>query len=152
MADALPTTGLVAIAWLTQHQPAFAGIVATSLPAPVNGVLSWQVSGFVQVQELGGGTDIDIPQRRTAVITADLWVAPAPGSTKPPWHKAAQLAEQLRQATEGDTGGVVTLPTGYAGARVLSAYLISEPSRVPDDPAGYARFTADLALDWVRVQ
>lgn len=148
----LPTSGLVAIGWMTDHVfPA--AMVASTLPgANAQGVLSWQATGFAQVQELGGATDIDTPQLRTAVVTIDLWYAPPVGSNKPPWGKAADLAERLRVATEADTGGPVTLPAGYDPARVLSAYLITEPVRVPDDPAGYARYTTDLALNWVRVQ
>jgi hypothetical protein len=42
------------------------------------------------------------------------------------------------------------MPTNYSPAIVLSAYPLSEPSRVEADPSGYARFTFDLALDWAR--
>lgn len=153
MADKyLPTTGLVAVAWLARIFGS--SMVATSLPGPAaDGTLSWQGSGFVQAQELGG-REVVVDGVRRPVVTADLWAAPAQGSTKPPWNAAAQLAERLRVGTEEGQayGQPVTLPAAYAGARVLAAWLISEPVRVTDDPAGYARFTVDLALDWVRTQ
>jgi hypothetical protein len=147
----LPTTGLVAMAWC---KTIFGNIVASSLPAPdANGVLGWQGSGFVQVTELsGGGREVTVDGVRRPVVTVDFWYAPPRGSTKPPWGEAAQLAERLRVATEDyvGIGQPLTMPPNYGGARVLGAWLITEPSRVTDDPAGYARFTADLALDWVR--
>lgn len=145
-----PTNELVAEAWLSQRVPGLtAAMVATTLPKDV---AAWADAGFLQVQALpGGAPDVDIPLRRP-VFQLDAW-ATTPGSAKPPWHLANRLIELVRNATEADTalyGREVELPLDYLGARVQAAYLIGEPRRVTDDPAGYARFTADLAIDWVR--
>jgi hypothetical protein len=145
-----PTNELVAVAWLSQRVPGLtAAMVATTLPKDAT---AWADAGFLQVQALpGGAPDIDIPVRHP-VFQLDGW-ANTPGSAKPPWNLANRLLELVRDATESPDalyGRPVILPPDYLGVRVQAAYLISEPRRVPDDPAGYARFTADLAIDWVR--
>jgi hypothetical protein len=143
-----PTNELVAAAWLAQRVEGLtAGMVATSLPADTS---TWADLGFVQVQALPGGVpDLDVPIRRP-VFQVDAW-AVNPSSAKPPWGKANHLAELIRIAVEGQAySQPVTLPDAYTDARVLSAYMVSEPLRMPGDPSGYARFTFDLALDWVR--
>lgn len=149
----LPTNELVAVAWLSQRVPGLAGIVATTLPRPLDGgAISWADTGFVQVQALPGGSpNIDVPVRKP-VVQADCWAASATNA-KPPWNLANRLAELIRDATENDAalyGKPVTLPVNYLGAVVLSAWLISEPMRITGDPLGYARFSLDLAIDWVR--
>lgn len=152
-----PTAPLVAVAWLGAR---VAGItddqVATSLPKDA---ASWADAGFIQVTLVPGGVDVDVPQRRTSVVQLDFWAVKVDAagniSNKPPWNKANRLAELTRIATEdaqtGHYGKPVTMPDGYEGARVFAAYLISEPSIVRDDPSGYARLTADLAVDWARI-
>jgi hypothetical protein len=144
-----PTTELVAVAWLSQRVPGLAeGMVATSLPKDVT---AWATLGFVQVQALPGGTvDIDTHVRHP-VLQVDAWAA-NPGTLKAPWNKAARLVELIRVATEDGQafGRTVQLPPDYSAARVLSVYPVGEPTRVTDDPSGYARYTLDLAIDWVR--
>jgi len=142
---------LVASAWLVQRAGLTSGQVATVLPKDVDG---WRAAGFVVAAALlGGAADVDTPERRRAVLQIDAYAAPASqGGGRPPWHRAAQLVERVRVATEGGQvyGQPVTLSALYGGVRVLSAYLLSEPRRVLDDVAGFARFTVDLAIDWVR--
>lgn len=144
-----PTNEVVALAWLSQRVEGITeGQVATSLPSDVT---KWADEGFVQVQAIPGGSpDIDTFQRRP-VLQLDFW-ATTPGSNKPPWNEANNLAERVRIATEeGQSfGKPVVLHPRFSGARVQSAYLLTEPTRVTDDPSGYARFTADLMLHWVR--
>ena len=142
----LPTSDLVAVAWLKSIGTLPAAGVATTLPS---NAAAWADEGFVQAQTVTGIADVDLPQWRRPLVQVDLW-ANAPDSNNPPWNKAARLVELVRQGTEGPTGRVVTLPGDYLDARVLSVYLESEPRRVEDDPAGYARFTLDLHVDWVR--
>jgi hypothetical protein len=145
----LPTNGLVVMSWLGQR---VTGIV----PAQVAGSLpddrtKWVDEGFVQVTEIPGArADIDLPQARKPIVQVDFWACNIAGA-KPPWHKAARLVELLRSAVEVQPyGAPLVLPAGYLGARVQAAYFLDEPSAVRDDPSGYARFTADLAVDWVR--
>lgn len=146
-----PTSGLVAVAWLGQRVPGVSPAgVATSLPRE----LTWTEQGFVQATVVTGAPDVDVQLRRPTV-QVDCWATSAtPGTVKPPIAKAFRLAELIMHATANDVqafGGVVTLPAGYLPARVLSVYPITEPAEVADDPAGYARVTFDLALDWARV-
>lgn len=145
----LPTSDLVAVAWLAGVDGLDAGQVGAALPAEVS---TWLDSGFVQAQTLpGGAADVDVPQWRRPVIQLDFWAAGGASSISPRWNLAARLVELVRAATESQAyGAAVAMPSGYLGARVQAAYLVTEPRRVLDDPSGYARFTADLALDWVR--
>ena len=149
-----PTNALVAVAWLSQRVNGLAaGMVATKLPRDVT---TWADLGFVQVTVIPGAPGVDIPVRHP-VIQCDCYATTADAagnvSTKPPVNKANRLAELIRVATEDGQlyGRPVTMPTGYLGARVLAAYVTSEPAEVADDPSGYARVTLDLALDWARL-
>ena len=143
-----PTNELVAVAWLRTVAGIDSGQVATTLPKDPT---TWADAGFLQASAIIGG----LPDRdglgRHPFVQLDAW-ANGGASGKPPWNLANRLLELVRIATEdamiGHHGAAVVLPTGYGGARVLSAYLVTEPARVVDDPSGYARFTADLALDW----
>lgn len=149
-----PTNAIVAVAWLSQRVPEFtAAMVATRLPREV---ADWAEKGFVQVTPIMGAPNVDVPIRRP-LVQVDLWAvaldAAGNVTNKPPVKKAAILAERVRIATEEGAlyGQTVTTPAAYEDAIVLSAYPLSEPAEVPDDPSGYARFTLDLALDWARV-
>lgn len=145
----LPTNGLVAMSWLGQRVTGIAPAqVAGSLPKSLE---VWADEGFIQVTEIPGArANIDLPQARKPVMQVDFWACNI-GSAKPPWNKAGRLAELVRAAVEVQAyGQALVMPTGYLGARVQAAYFIDEPSVVRDDPSGFARLTADLAVDWVR--
>jgi hypothetical protein len=84
------------------------------------------------------------------------FLANTPGSPRPPWWKANALAEQVRMAVYDKAHVCRTVtPSGggqqYPPARVLSAYLLTEPRRIYGDAGTYARFSADLALTWAPV-
>jgi hypothetical protein len=166
------TASLVGVAWLK----AVLGLdaVATDLPRPDGGTLSWASTktvdgGFITCRPLiAGGANIDVPQRRGSKFQVDTWASAGGSSNKPLWNRADDLGERIRIAHE-DRGNVyglhgiadqadivvaspftIALPNNHDTARVLAAYLISEPTRVENDPSGYARVTVDLAIDWVR--
>lgn len=152
----LPTTALVAVAWIGQRVPGLTdAMVATSLPRDTT---TWSDAGFVQVTVVPGGTEVDSGGRRRGLVQIDAWginlKADGSAQARPAVNKATRLAELIRRATEDDVqvfGRPVTLPTDYLDARVLAAYPVTEPSPVPDDPSGYGRVTFDLALDWARL-
>lgn len=145
-----PTAERVAVAWLGAVDGLAPGYVGTELPSDP---ATWLESGYVQIQALpGGATDIDVPQWRRAVLQLDTWATGGPSSISPPWNLAAHLAEHVRDAIESQAyGQVIDLGPHYYDARVQAVYFTTEPRRILDDPSGYARFTTDLALDWVRV-
>ncbi|MFF4346808.1 hypothetical protein [Streptomyces sp. NPDC001530] len=140
------TNELVTIAWL---KTVVGDRVATTLPKDNS---TWAASGFVTTDTVGGSPNIYVPLREP-VMSADCW-AFNPGSQKPPWNKAATLAEAI-QAACWDHPTIpqrVTLPTGYPDVLVRSAYCTGEPRRVPDDPSSYARYNIPgIALAWVEV-
>lgn len=144
-----PTSPLVAVAWLGQRVPGLApGIVATRLPRDL---AAWADLGFVQATVVTGTPDVDVPIRRP-LVQVDAW-AHSPDGVRPPVNKAARLAELVRVATELPTArysSPVETPANYAGAVVLSAYVVTEPYEVTDDPSGFARISLDLVLEWAR--
>lgn len=139
------TTEQVATAWI---KGVVGDCVSTTLPKDNT---SWAASGFVTVTTVGGDANLYVPLRMP-VISVDCWAFNA-NSQKPPWGKAASLAEQIQAACYDNTGipRLLTLGTGYPHARVLSAYTAYEPRRVPDDASSYARFSLGLVLHWIEV-
>lgn len=144
-----PTAERVAVAWLGAVDGLAPDYVGAELPSDPS---TWLESGFVQVQAIpGGAPDVDTPQWRRAVVQVDTWAAGGASSITPRWNLAAHLAEHIRDAIEAQAyGQVIDLGPHYYPARVQAVYFVTEPRRVLDDPSGYARFTTDLAVDWVR--
>lgn len=144
-APLLPTSDLVVAAWL-RLAPGLSAGVASSLPSDA---ATWAANGFVQAATVGGTPPTHVPMRRP-VVGVDCW-AVNPNSQKAPWGKANSLAELIRSACERcDNFGVrLDLGANYSAARVLTAMLLTEPRRVNGDAANYARYTFDLALNWV---
>lgn len=144
-----PTNALVAVAWLGQRVAGLApAMVATRLPRDL---AAWADLGFVQASVVTGTPDVDVPIRRP-LVQIDAW-AHSPDGVKPPVNKAARLAELVRVATELPTAKYstpVAMPANYAGAIVLSAFVVTEPYEVTDDPSGFARISLDLELTWAR--
>lgn len=154
-----PNSELVAAAWLALYVPDLTAVTAGDLVGATlpKDAAKWAATGFLQVSSLGSGSpSVDIPLRRP-VLQLDSWATGNTSSTasslKPQWNLAADLIEAVRIATEdaqtGRYGKSIAVRAGYLNARVQAAYLVTEPLRVLDDPSGYARFTADLAIDWV---
>lgn len=152
----LPTTALVAVAWLGQRVPGIAAAqVATRLPRDL---ATWLDEGFVQVTIIPAAAEVDSGARRRGIAQIDAWGANAAtdgsATAKPAVMKATRLAELIMRGMEDAVqsfGRPVTMPANYAAARVLSVYPMTEPSEVPDDPSGFGRVTFDLALDWARI-
>lgn len=142
-----PTNELVAVAWL-KGVTGLGDRVATELPSDNT---SWAASGFVQVTAIGGTPEATMPVARPA-ISVDCWAVNA-DTGRPPWGRANQLAEYVRAAVHDHTATprAVTMPAAYAGARVLTAYMLNEPRRIRTDPADYARFNFDLHLSWIEL-
>jgi hypothetical protein len=139
------STELVTVAWL---RGVVGDIVATTLPRSNS---SWAASGFVTVATVGGAANAYVPLR-SPVVSVDCW-AVARESGRPPWNRAAALAERIQAACWDHPGTprLLALPVGYPQARVLSAFTAYEARRVPDDEASYARFNLGLTVNWVEV-
>lgn len=138
------TPELVAIAWL---KGVVGDRVATMLPKDN---ASWAASGFCTIDTVGGSPNMYVPLREP-VMGVDCW-ANNPSSQKPPWNKAAMLAEAIQAACydHRTIPQTVTLPTGYPAVQVKSAYTTGESRRIPDDPSSYARYSIPgLVLVWV---
>lgn len=141
----VPTDELVAVEFLTRI---VGDIVGTTLPGDVT---KWLKTGFVQVGGVGGSPHIDYALMRP-VISVDTWAAAA-NSTRPPWGKANALAMAIVTATYDPANVELTLALQreLGSVRVKTVYPLSQPRRVPDDPAGYARYTFDLQMSWTRL-
>lgn len=138
-----PNPELVACAWLSLVFPS--AMVGTTLPADNT---SWAASGFVMANSVGGYSAVNVPVI-SSVVGVQFWAC-APSSGKPPWGKAANLAETVRMACYDQDliGARVVLPLDFPDAQVFTAYLVSEPHRALSDPANYARYLADLQINW----
>lgn len=143
------TPELVATAWL---KTVVGDIVSTTLPKPGTDGLSWEATGFVTLTIVGGTPNLYVPLR-TPVMGVDCWAANSQ-SQKPPWNKAACLAEAVQAACYDHAGipQTVALPSGYPDARVLSAYTTGDHRRVNDDASSYARYSIPgLVIAWTEV-
>jgi hypothetical protein len=146
------TTDLVAIAWL---KGLVGDIVATTVPR--NDTVA--ASGFVTVHTTGGSSNMYIPVREPVVLI-DCWAASA-DSVKPPWNRATALAESIVAGCYDHPANprLLTLPTGYPPARVLSAHVVQDPRRpvVPGggeasaDLGSWARITLGVQFHWIEV-
>lgn len=145
-----PTVELVAVAWLKAAVDGVSGNVATTLPD----LSSWYNDQFIEVMNVGGTPGVENPMRNS-VVTVNCFAAKL-GSTKPPWNKAATLAEAVLEATYGvryrpdPAVWITTLPTGYDNALVESVKAVSEIKKLPSDASQYAVFSLDLQFNWVR--
>jgi hypothetical protein len=146
---------LVAIAWVSRI-PAVAALatqppVGGSVPADAT---SWAATGFIEVLTTGGSPDPEY-RRRRPVVTAFCWAVKI-GSKKPPWSAAGRLAEYIFDAcyTEHLTHALITpVAEGitYPTAQIQEVNApLSEPRKVPNDPAGYARYMIDFEMMWVQ--
>lgn len=147
------TTALVATAWLATIPGITADMAGTQLPRPAaDGTVSWATTGFVQVISGVGGTPGMYVPLASPVVQIDCWATQS-SSDLPPWAKADALAMAVWWAATQNVGieTVLALRAGYAGARVMSAYLLGEPRPMYGDPSDYARFTMNVAMNWVEV-
>jgi len=137
-----PNTELVVGAWLGGITGLSPKMVATQLPRAV------PATGFVTYHVAGGSPSMYTPLR-SPVLGVDCWAA-ASGSNKPQWFLANSLAELIDQGCRASNAQRwLTLPGQYQQARVTTAYLLSEPQRLYDDPGSYARYVFNLAVNWV---
>lgn len=144
-----PNAELVAKAWIQGIPGIPANGVATTLPEDLT---TWK-AGFVQVEALpGGGPQLHV-KKRESVMDVGCWYQPNPGSDKPPWNKASQLAEIVFDggyAPPLTVQRTLVLPAAYDNARVLSA-MPSEPERRGSDAIGNALYGLILELHWIAV-
>jgi hypothetical protein len=141
-------TDLVAVAFIKTILD-WTGNVGADLPDAA----SWDPDGFVQVTSgIGGSSSIFVPMR-SPVVSVKCWARAAANSRRPRWNQANKLAEAIRAgcftAYREPVG--VTLPAGYPGAAVRTAYLLTEPRRLPGDDSSYACFQFDMQLNWTEV-
>lgn len=147
----LNTSELVAQFWIGSIPGLSTQMVATTLPSDDT---TWTSTGFITVAVVGGTPSADLPVKRP-VMQVDCWSV-KPGSNRPLWWKANVLAETIRYATLQRTGiNRLLIPSSagvpYPRAVVQTAYLLTEPRRMYSDAADYARYSMDLAIEWLTV-
>lgn len=106
--------------------------------------------GFVTVDTVGGIAAQE-DGLREAVVRVDSWYSNGQNAN-PSWSKAHDplaLLEEVTIASGGHGHASMALGADYRSVRVLtSTRLLTRPRKIRADPSGYARWTADLALDW----
>lgn len=141
----IPTDELVAVAWIKAALGLTNG-VSTTLPDQ-----PWEDQQWLQVMQVGGSPDIDLPVFDAAVsINAFAY---SEGSAKPPWNKANHLLQQLLVATyqtqrQPSNRVAITLPGDYGEAIVMSVRPLSLPRRIPSDPSQFAAYNMDIGMMW----
>jgi len=145
------TPELVTTAWL---KTVVGDRVSTTLPKPgADGTLSWADGGFVTHVVTGGSSNIYVPLR-TPVMGVSCW-AVNPGSQKPPWGQASNLAEAIVAACLDHPNvpkHLLELPGGFPNVQVKSAYTVGDPRRIPEDASPYARYDIPgLVIAWTEV-
>lgn len=144
-----PTSELVAKAWILGLPGVPSGAAASTLPEDT---AAWP-DGFVQAVALDGTPGLHV-KKRVIILDVTCWYQPKPGSNKPPWNKAAQLAEKVFDGGYADPLVVqrllTTLPAAYDNARVL-AFIPGEVEKRGADPAGNASFGFEAEMTWIAV-
>lgn len=150
----IPNDELVARAWLAAAvDDLTVDKIATTLPDP-----PWTDNEFVQIMQVGGTPDTHLPINEP-VISINCF-AMVPGSTKPPWGQANELAMKVMAATydrrPAAAATALNLATllgaafsEYGGVLVRSVWPVSQPRRIPSDPSQYAVYNLDLQFSWV---
>lgn len=142
-----PNSELVAVALIRSFAigPSASFGVGTTLPENKD---SW-IDGFVQVQVVGGSSDPAFPER-SPLIQVDCWV-PSINSSKPQWGKANTIAEDIFEHIYDNPNIGVNLSLGpnFKAATVQTVFPAGEIRRVNNDPAGHARYTFDIQMNWV---
>ena len=152
---ALLNSELVAVAWIGSIDGLTTQMVATQLPAPTTPDgqnAPWIRTGFVTVAVVGGRVGALLPVN-APVMQVDCYAA-QPGSNKPPWFKANQLAMTIQRATwdRARISRLLTITAGgvtYPDGTVQTAYVATPPRRIYGDAGDYARYQMDLALQWI---
>lgn len=138
-----PTAEQVAIAWLMTVPGVTPEKVATRLPADDT---TWALTGFVTATTVGGSPASRYVPMREPILQIGCW-AVNPGSAKPPWGKAGELAGRIVERTYTDLApGEFTVRNGFLPVLLRSVWPLSEPRRITEDEAGYARYQFDLAF------
>lgn len=123
--------------------------VASSLP---DDFTKWVESGFVTYENLSGVPGVSLPTRNP-VFRLSFWATTSrPGSTRPPWGKAynlASIAEKALQAPQ--VRGEFATRSGYYPHVLITAYPTTDPARVNNDPSGYARVDMSVLVKWAEV-
>lgn len=144
-----PTSELVAKAWILGLPGVPSGAVASTVPEDK---AAW-LNGFVEAVALDGSPQLHM-KKRQIILDITCWYQLKPGSNKPPWNKAAQLAEKVFDGGYADVLVVqrllTTLPAAYDNARVL-AFMPSEVEKRGADPAGNAAFGFSAEMHWIAV-
>jgi hypothetical protein len=142
-----PNDELVGVAFLRTLHADLSSAVATRLPTDT---ASWAAGGFVVVRSMGGPRHLDLPWERPN-LQLDVY-AVNPDTDDPPWDLAADLAARVVAGADDMTKlhQPLTLRTGYDLARV-TGFRPQRPRRQTGDPAHYAWYQIDAALDWIRL-
>jgi hypothetical protein len=121
--------------------------------ADLPGDNSWITDGFVQITAgIGGSSSVNVP-RVSPVVSVKCWWRNAGNSRRPPWNKSNSLAESIRAGCfrAYQSPVEVVLPGDYPTANVRSAYLLTEPRRIPGDDSAFACHQFDMQLHWTAV-
>jgi len=151
---------LAAIAWLKTVPGLPVNQIGTTLPQDQT---TWAETGFIQPIVVGKGSSSKYYGYRSPVVMVHCW-AVNPAKQTPPWWKADDLAETIFEHLLKEENGFENhdLPRpGYRKIRVLQAWVIEEPKRIPwgfpsgqgsfVDPGNAAHYTLSYQMAWAEL-
>jgi hypothetical protein len=150
MANQYAATESVAVEWLKSL-----GLTAVGTTVPEDSA-TWTGTGFVQVEKTGTRVDPHL-KLRSNVITCHVWAARSNrNSQNPPWGQANQIAELIVDGCYDPLKSEnkrLILPDslGALPVKVLSAWLIQDPTRAPSDEQFMAHYVLDLQISWAQL-
>jgi len=146
-------TDLVTGLWLSSLPGLNSGMNGRQVPEKVEENESLITSGFVTWVTVGGSPNMYVPEREPVLSIKCYGFPKASSSRRPQWALANNLAESIVAACQ-DTSNFntkLTLPSGYAPARVQQAHALQEPRPLYGDRAYWAVYQFDLQMYWVEL-
>jgi hypothetical protein len=146
------TADIAAIVWLrtlADLPTGTRGGVASTLPD--NPATVWP-DGFVVVDGTVGGPGLSSShRRRDRLLLTTHYVTP--NSSRPRWHRSAELGEIIVEATLANNWEPLHLTPdppldAYPAVYIHHARIIGGPFRAIGDPGNHARHRLTLELDW----
>jgi hypothetical protein len=146
---------MVAQEWLKTADglPISPTAIGRTLPNLENNA-SIAASGFLQVGSVVGGTPETEVLKRRSVLELISWTPPrGRNMDKPTWNRAGDLMEAVVESTYDqdplNVQRLLTMPTGFRNARVMSVEILTEPREVEGDEASWAGSRVEAQFNWI---
>lgn len=130
-----------------------AGEITGELPDPADWATVGHWTTVVALPTAAANVDLPVFD---PILEVHFW-GRRKNTDKPKWGEAWKLAALLAHGLEADSfrshyGQELAIGGDYKKARILSAYIFTEPTRVRGDASGFAHISLDLGMHWTFVE